>query len=262
MTILTAGPWTGEFGWELFCWQGALRHLALTYDKVIIASRPGHKLLYKDFCHKYIPCAADMNLCSAQHNYAEVRKNVFRGIKSTHHLNPKKMVGKQLFIKYGKQCNDLKYDVVMHAREIQKKDGNSRWGHERFTAKVARNWDRDKWSLLTDQLVAEGLRVCCIGHPSAAFVMKKADNLTGISLRRLADVLASSRLTIGPSSGPMHFASLCGCPHYVWTAPRNKQRYQELWNPHHTPVKLHIDKSWNPDVNVIFKGVKEYLNVL
>ena len=33
--ILLAGPWVGEFGWELFCWQGFLRKLSKQYDKVI-----------------------------------------------------------------------------------------------------------------------------------------------------------------------------------------------------------------------------------
>ena len=33
---LIAGPWVGEFGWELFAWHGYVRTLAKQYDRIII----------------------------------------------------------------------------------------------------------------------------------------------------------------------------------------------------------------------------------
>ena len=43
--ILLAGPWVGEFGWELFCWQAHIRWLSKQFDKTIVISRKGHKFL-------------------------------------------------------------------------------------------------------------------------------------------------------------------------------------------------------------------------
>ncbi len=34
--LLLAGPWVGEFGWELFCWQGHLRRISKNYNKTIV----------------------------------------------------------------------------------------------------------------------------------------------------------------------------------------------------------------------------------
>ena len=47
--ILVAGPWIGEFGWELFGWQGYIRAISKNYVRTICISRPGHGVLYTDF---------------------------------------------------------------------------------------------------------------------------------------------------------------------------------------------------------------------
>ncbi len=54
MKTLLAGPWIGEFGWELFGWQGCIRILAKKYDEVIVIGRTGHDFLYGDFADIYI----------------------------------------------------------------------------------------------------------------------------------------------------------------------------------------------------------------
>ena len=56
MNILLAGPYLGEFGWEIMMWQAHIRHLAKTkkYDKIICLVRTGHEYLYGDFCKDFI----------------------------------------------------------------------------------------------------------------------------------------------------------------------------------------------------------------
>ena len=49
MSTLFAGPFIGEFGMELFTWQGHIRELSKKFDKTIVSSRPMYKFLYKDF---------------------------------------------------------------------------------------------------------------------------------------------------------------------------------------------------------------------
>lgn len=259
MRILTAGPWIGEFGWELFCWQSFLRSMSKNFDQTIIASRPGSEHLYADFCTTFIPFSADINTCSAQSNFAKKSKNVFKGIQATKHVGAKKLKGDQQFVKYGTVDASLKYDIVMHARAI-KVDKTTRWGRNKGGAKELRNWSLKKWNKLSERLSENGLRMCSIGIPSASYVVDNTDNLTGISLEKLANVFATSHLTIGPSSGPLHYASLCGCSHFVWTAHRNKIRYQKLWNPLATPVRLHIDQTWDPKVGIIYESIMRALD--
>ena len=51
---LIAGPWVGEFGWELFAWQAYVRAISRNYDKTIVISRENSKSLYEDFCDQFI----------------------------------------------------------------------------------------------------------------------------------------------------------------------------------------------------------------
>ena len=60
-STIIAGPWLGEFGWELFFWSGYCRALSRHFEKTTIITRPGRDFLYRDFAivllnylnHKY-----------------------------------------------------------------------------------------------------------------------------------------------------------------------------------------------------------------
>jgi hypothetical protein len=52
--VLFAGPWVGEFGWELFCWHAYVRSLSRFYDETVCVGPPHSKFMYEDFCDKYI----------------------------------------------------------------------------------------------------------------------------------------------------------------------------------------------------------------
>ena len=51
---LVAGPWLGEFGWELFGWQGYLRALSKKFDRTIIVAKGNTDFLYRDFADTYL----------------------------------------------------------------------------------------------------------------------------------------------------------------------------------------------------------------
>ena len=53
--VLVAGPWVGEFGWELFAWHAYVRSMASYYDKTVCISSEHSKFLYEDFCDVFIP---------------------------------------------------------------------------------------------------------------------------------------------------------------------------------------------------------------
>ena len=54
--IILAGPFIGEFGWELIYWHGWLRYIKKKYprSKMIISSYPGREQLY-EFADHFIP---------------------------------------------------------------------------------------------------------------------------------------------------------------------------------------------------------------
>ena len=50
---LIAGPFLGEFGWELMQWQGYIRYLSKFYKEVIVYGRSSSAYLYKDFVSEF-----------------------------------------------------------------------------------------------------------------------------------------------------------------------------------------------------------------
>ena len=116
-----------------------------------------------------------------------------------------------------------------------------------------RNWPVENWNELSRRLC--GLRVASIGSKSGALHIDGTDDWRGIELGVLAAVMASSTVLLSPSSGPAHFASLCGLRHVVWSSEKdrglfnNRERYEKLWNPLDTPVVF--VPSWQPTVNEV-----------
>lgn len=223
---LFAGPWVGEFGHELFSWQALLRAKAREYATVIVASRKGHNVLYRDYADSYADFESNAEHC----NYATNSKvnigcyNISETfslpsdcdiILPTHRLQCK-----PVYVMYGNVGAHEGYDIVLHVRHIC---GNS---------KSQRNWPVDRWEQLVSKPMLKTKRMCCVGRSTGAMCLDGLADERDIPLSELADILANSRLIIGPSSGPMHFASLCGCTHVVWTQASHVQdRYLRAWNP-------------------------------
>jgi hypothetical protein len=225
MKTLFAGPFEGEFGYELFEWQGKIRRLSKNYDKTIICSRKGHELLYQDFCHEFIPIESPYDGCSEFNNPNSVTNadSIIKNndlcvddVVTPHQLgsvkyNKKKRrkkfdLSKQDFVKYGIKKEDLNYDFVVHARAFK---GN----------KGKRNWDQDKWNELISFF--KDKKVCSIGITGVAYYIENTENKLDISIKKLSNILASSKFIVGPSSGPMHLATLCGCKQVVWSSMKN-----------------------------------------
>jgi ADP-heptose:LPS heptosyltransferase len=115
-----------------------------------------------------------------------------------------------------------------------------------------------------------GVKMASIG--TQAYYPKITADLRNIPLNETADLLAGAKLAIGPSSGPMHLASLCGTRHIVWTDDKfwsaakmnNRTRYESMWNPLKTPCTVVDQYGWDPPVAVItslvLKGLEEWSN--
>lgn len=264
MKTLLAENWVGEFGHELFAWQGYLRKLSRQYDKTVVAGRFLNKYLYSDFCSDYLPFDPNgtetdghrlHDLTEQFHGFDGVEGDI---VKAVGHYNSED----QEFIRFGKVTKNLDYDIVVHARSTNKCNTGYR------------NWNRENWLQLFARF--PGCKVAVIGRgASAHFFFEEEDlfkniaikNYLDIPLEKLANIFASSKVCAGPSSGPMHFASLCGCPHVVWSAKKketvtimeNRDRYESVWNPFQTPVTVLDHEGWQPSVHVVAKAIEKYL---
>jgi len=264
---LIAGPWVGEFGWELFAWQAYVRALSRSFDETIIISRENSKAIYKDFCDRYITFGPPNNLADSyfMHNFDVngaiikiTKENNISLNKNTTLFLPKRIgfpphthhaeeisfgpyAVKPEYIRFGKETKN-KYDYVFHIRnrELRKED----------------NWSIDKWDMLL-QLLSPS-KVACIGTIRDSGLIDGADDLRGVELSKVFDILRNANCVFGPSSGPMHLSSLCGSPHVVWSRKENYIRYTKNWNPLNTPVLFDSTHSWHPTPEYIHSKFLEW----
>ncbi len=257
--ILFAGPWLGEFGWELLNWQSFLRWLSPQYKKIIVSCRKGNESLYADFCGDFIPHniqgTAECNKALDIVNPEEYQRVMSQITDDMDHLPT---VGwqpdiRKHFIEYGSINEDLKTDILFHPR-------GRNFGSDR-------NWSKEKWEQLLKKLQDSNLNLGCIGLSSATLdLFSNFGDYRNRDLSFTMDLLASTKLLIGPSSGPMHLASLCKTPHLVWTDTKkyargrtNRQKYEYWWNPHKTTCKVVDSFGFDPPVEAIYAEILKFL---
>ena len=271
--VLIAGPWLGEFGWELFAWQGYIRALSEHFDETICITRKNSKHLYVDFANQilnydssagvpdmfFMPNvsidAVLLNEILSENNVDITDKQVtwFPARKIgqppfTHYSEEMSFGNLKIKPKYVIFDNQYKeYDYVFHirSRPLRQQD----------------NWAIEKWSKLLELLTKNGERVACIGTKKSSGHIAGTDDLRDIPMDKLIGVLSNSRCCFGPSSGPMHLASLCGTPHVVWSIMYNHIRYTKNWNPHNTPVLFLGEHEWHPEPEYVYEKFKTWEGV-
>lgn len=270
--LLFIGPFVGEFGHELFSWQAYARKFSRSFKHIIACSRKEYKFLYEDFIDEFV----EINPGTFNAGTYEVIENRDQVLKMCKKLQSKYNINKQYTILtpnnhkeieifkclqkigteykiYGNFNENLKYDIIIHARNFQNCTG--KWS----VNKKSRDWSFGKWNRLAFELKKMGLRVASIGLSNHAYHVKETDNLLDKPLSELADILRSSKYILGPSSGPMHFATLCKCKQIVWSHPCNKERYLREWNPFNVDVTFYDKELWNPKVQTVKKLVEQNL---
>lgn len=264
-----------EFGWELMSWQGYVRKVARAFDRVVVCTTKGLEPLYADFGSEFLVHTVpmirdcfnrreifDKNAWSEyQSQIADCYRRAQRDgevktLAATKYIPP----DQQSFVCYGdagraKERGDV-YDVVIHARN--KRGGNSYYD--------IYNWPIEWWTKGVAALRDKGLRVAATGTKSSALAPANADDLRDLDLGRLMDLMSASTLIVGPSSGPMHLAALCGLPRLVWgtkkfstsTQMDDRTRYNERWNPFKVPCMV-VDDTQTPSVDRFISDVEAAL---
>lgn len=262
MRNIIAGPWAGEMGWELMRWQGIFRKIKQDHPdtKIVMAARPGHEALYRDYIEEYIPYEAEGGETDGWRLNGGVPllpPSILKDYPRYTYLNPLACMRNlpMEFIKYGVADRDqYSFDIVIHGRNTDK------------AGTGYRNWPLDKWADLCS-LFGGREDIAFIGSEDSVYVPGYYD-YRGRSLDEVCDIIASAKIVIGPSSGPMHLASLCGTPHCIWSDKKfwgscngtNRQRYEENWNPLGTKAIVIDEYDWQPTVQVVCDTVMEHLD--
>ena len=257
MTDLYVEPFLGEFGWELFGWQSVLRAMKDRY-RLHVYCLPGHEYLYQDFaveiktfdpgqrepnCHKVSGGRAfqhtdDDEWFTVDEVYLDGWRSLFDGTLEHE------------FIKFGEPCE--RKLVLIHARSTD----NLNTGF--------RNWPGYYWVDLFEKVFM--FDCASIGTEEGAYHIPGTIDMRGVDLLTLCNAMAGASLVIGPTSGPMHLAALCGAPHFVWTGHRRSiDRYTHQWNPFKTKHEIYFNKfewdageNWQPTVEEIIEGIREF----
>jgi len=259
MTKLLAGPWLGEFGWELMSWVPHLR--SLETDMTVVC-KPGHDYLYRELTddfefyetHKHgdmwypkrFPTEKPHMPKHLQKKYPDYRiynPNKSRCVKSS-----------RLYKPYGTINPRRAYDIVIHARSEQK------YSQEIRNYRVAK-FEKILKSLRQDRDIS----ACSVG--TMAMHVPGTEDRRFCPMDELADIFANSKVAVGPSSGPLHLASLCRCPHVVITYDKfekgiggtNRDRYTKIWNPFKTECVILDKHSWNPPVEIVESAIRSFV---
>ena len=233
-------------------WQGYLRKASTAYD-ITVCGRSDHAILYSDFCKGYIPC--DLNILDSDcHSGRCIDPNYQRLEEALDSFNLPRFKSNglipqlnQTFVRYGGECSKRLRSVVVHARNRQKR--------------AEASYSSECWDALVAMILNMDINVYAIG--TEAYVPTGASNYVCVPLETTIDMMSRTSLVIGPSSGPMHLASLCGTPHVVWTDNKyysairatNRERYERIWNPLGTECEVIDDQGWQPDPQYIFDRI-------
>ncbi len=254
-----------EFG-HLVLWQALVRGLARQYDRVIVSSRHDCGPFFDDFAHEFrgirLACDSDMDhpYEASARDLELIASVVPKGddvtileVRDSHyHKNQQEGF---VFRKFG--LPDPKYAgfLIFHARLRG--------------IGADHNWNSGNWMILIDALRARGIQnpIVFIGRPDLSEWHPGGFDFRGIHLRETMNLMRSADLIVGPSSGPIHLASHCGCKQVVWNGDgpgtwreaQLRERYKTDWNPFGTPCKMLDRWTWQPTVEEVALAIEEVL---
>jgi len=241
MKILYAGPWAGEFGWELCSWNPRIRKLAEGYNRVIVEGPSTSEYLY-EFADEYIINNTKPNTSDGYKG--ETTKSAGSRENATIVRPNWELMGKpeMKLLKGSYQANsEKKWRCLAPENPIEVAEVLCSFRPvKRYRGRVLNDKEYPKklCTQLVGELMIRGFSVACIGGSSNYYIPGTID-LRGKPLEEQCSAIAASKVVLGPSSGPLHLAALCNTPHVVWYNRPNQvtsyARYRDHWNPFNTP---------------------------
>jgi hypothetical protein len=249
--ILFAGPFTGEFGYELMQWQGFVRHRRKRYQETHVLTYPGRDYLYEGCTvhhhrvdlrtagYGYGRLSPDEQMALARQKAEEI------GLRDYDVFHPsllctryhKLLFWKQDFRLFDEQPVGVSpWDLAFHFRAI-KKEGPDQ----------AKNYSPEKAAELVALCKSRGLTVICIGHPDYSICPAGAEDHRYVDLQKTIAAICSVHAVAGENSGPMHLANLCGRATILWAQDQWRIDYSLRWNPFQVPIYTAANDTCQPD---------------
>jgi len=255
---LIVGPAICEFGWMLMTYNPYARAVAQNYERVVVCCPPDERYIW-EFATEF-------------HDVKKQDRADRWLIKNGRQIKVPKIVtakhpNADVIVPSRKTCGSAtvrKFRILGEPNQTLASGGIVI--HARSTSKYGqsdRNWNPKKFKKVVESV---GLKNCFSIGVQADHIPGTVD-YRGKKLSMVCDRIRNAKVVIGPSSGPMHLASLCGTPHVVWTYKKkekaiggtNRQRYEKIWNPFGTRVEVIDDYGWQPPVGVVVERIKKIL---
>jgi hypothetical protein len=259
---LFAGPYAGEFGWELMQWQGFVRARRPYYKQVHVLTYPGRDYLYEGCTvHHH-----DIDLKTAGYRYGTLNRTIARkmakekateiGLEEYDIFSPPllctrhhKAIWKQDFRLFQEApLTTTLRDVVFHFRSIKKEGPDV---YQDYSATAADE--------LVQHCLERGLLVGCIGHPSYSYCPPGCEDYRSIDLRQTVAAMSSAHAVVGKNSGPMHLASLCGKPTIQWAEDQWRLDFSLRWNPFRVPIYIVSNTESQPSPRSVYEAIANAL---
>lgn len=251
---LFAGPYVGEFGHEIHCWQAYVRAQSRRYERTYVAAREGHEALYEDFAYRFVPITTTGR--PDRHELLHGTVTVMGPRPSGRYdvLRPGKVlvdwssgapfVAGQEHVSFDR--NRMRQGVVACARWL-------------LSRSPKRNWAKDNWEKLSRQIAKEHREVTSFaGHPDGSASCDTGVNVRSTRVAVLIEILSAAKLAIGPSSGALSMALLTNTPVIVWSGnEKDDSRWHQFWNPF--GVEVYFLPTWQPTVQQVMTAVKDMI---
>lgn len=271
-SILHAGPWVGEFGWELCSWNPFLRHISQKYDRVIVEGPASSEYLY-EFADEYRPneslsIFADEYKGRGESFSPEPGATIETPSPGKHGKPEKRSFGTSRHTRPFKTIPSREWrylpEKVEHVADVlcafrppkvvkRKPSGKKR-------TLTDKEYPQKRCEQLVNLLIKANVSVACIGGLDNYYVKGSID-LRGAPLKSQCNAMAGAKVCVGPSSAPLHLASLCKTPHVVWynriDQVSSRARYTNYWNPFGTPFTYM--KQNLPTSEEVMETLQEYL---
>jgi hypothetical protein len=262
---LFAGPFAGEFGWELMQWQGFVRSRRSVYRDVHVLTYPGRDYLYEG-CHVHYH---NIELKKAGYGYGLLSPEESRrlaaakaseiGLTDYDVFDPPllctryhKAIWTQDFRLFQEpSVASQPYDVIFHFRSVKK---------------VGPDQNKNYPVALADELISRclvaNLNVACLGHPEYAYCPRHCIDHRTVDLRQTVAAISSARVVAGENSGPMHLANLCGKPTVIWAQDQWRIDYSLRWNPFRVPIYVVVNDTFEPRPAAVADKISDCLRDL
>jgi hypothetical protein len=249
LRTLFAGPYTGEFGWELCCWNPRLRRYAREFDRVIACGPASSRYLY-EFADAYLDIEVLPGTSDFMHGTlsSPVPSLPVSPGEKIEMLQPPWEWCRQELMNFRRPFPGSEDEKVW--RDLTPAlDGAPPIAEvclafrppKLFNGKLYEDkaWPRDRCEALDRLLRAAGLRVVYVGgKDNYCFGDRPHEDVRDLSLQDQCAVLAEASVTVGPSSAPLHLSQLCRTGVVTWYArPKSESegRYESWWNPFQAP---------------------------